>query len=97
MNPSATARMLSQLWFITIAVLAIAVFYLAKAGGFLQVAVSEAPSLTPIIRTQLRAGAPDTALRLAITNLHVISQTFSRLVVFGLPIIRTQPIGGLVL
>ena len=30
MNPSATARMLSQLWFITIAVLAIAVFYLAK-------------------------------------------------------------------
>src|ERR1035438_10006977 len=30
MNPSATARMLSQLWFITIAVLAIAVLYLAK-------------------------------------------------------------------
>ena len=30
MNPSANARMLSQLWFITIAVLAIAVLYLAK-------------------------------------------------------------------
>ena len=30
MNPSATARMLSQLWFITIAVLAIAVLYMAK-------------------------------------------------------------------
>ena len=30
MNPSATARMLSQLWFITVAVLAIAVLYLAK-------------------------------------------------------------------
>jgi predicted PurR-regulated permease PerM len=30
MNPSATTRMLSQLWFITIAVVAIAVLYLAK-------------------------------------------------------------------
>ncbi len=30
MNPSATARMLSQLWFITIAVLAITVLYMAK-------------------------------------------------------------------
>ena len=30
MNPSATARMLSQLWFITVAVLAIAVLFLAK-------------------------------------------------------------------
>ena len=30
MNPSATARMLSQLWFITVAVLAVAVLYLAK-------------------------------------------------------------------
>jgi hypothetical protein len=32
-------------------------------GGFLQVAVSEAPSLTAIIRPLLRGGAPDTALR----------------------------------
>ena len=31
-------------------------------GGFLQVAVSEAPSLTAIIRPLLRGGAPDTAL-----------------------------------
>src|ERR1700739_129132 len=30
MNPSATARMLSQLWFITVAVIAVAVLYLAK-------------------------------------------------------------------
>ena len=30
MSPSATARMLSQLWFTTIAVLAVAVLYLAK-------------------------------------------------------------------
>ena len=30
MNPSATARMLSQLWFVTIAALAVAVLYLAK-------------------------------------------------------------------
>ena len=30
MNPSSTARMLSQLWFITVAVLAISVLYLAK-------------------------------------------------------------------
>jgi predicted PurR-regulated permease PerM len=30
MNPSATARMLAQLWFIIVAVLAIAVLYLAK-------------------------------------------------------------------
>ncbi len=30
MNPSATARMLSQLWFITVAVLAITVLYMAK-------------------------------------------------------------------
>ena len=30
MNPSSTARMLTQLWFITVAVLAIAVLYLAK-------------------------------------------------------------------
>ena len=30
MNPSSTARLLSQLWFITVAVLAIAVLYLAK-------------------------------------------------------------------
>ena len=30
MNPSATSNMLTQLWFITIAVLAIAVLYLEK-------------------------------------------------------------------
>ena len=30
MNPSSTARLLTQLWFITVAVLAIAVLYLAK-------------------------------------------------------------------
>ena len=36
-------------------------------GGFLQVAVSEAPSLTAIVRPLLRGGAPDIALGLVVT------------------------------
>src|SRR5664280_2349831 len=39
-------------------------------GGFLQVAVSEAPSQSACELELLRAGAPDTALRLAGTDQH---------------------------
>ena len=61
MNPSATARMLSQLWFAAIAVLAIAVLYLAKVLllplGF---AILFAFLLAPVVAflERLRSPAP---------------------------------------
>jgi predicted PurR-regulated permease PerM len=67
MNPSATPRMLTQLWFVTIAVLAIAVLYLAKVLllplGF---AVLFAFILAPVVAFLERLRFPRTVAALCV-------------------------------
>ena len=59
MNPSSTARLLTQLWFITIAVLAIAVLYLAKILLLpLGIAILFAFLLAPVVALLERTRLP---------------------------------------